>query len=71
MTAVQAVQKDEVFQVESEYTSAALNTSLALQKWWKQSSANHMSNNTTTHLHHPYILCHFANYAQQKTLHTH
>ena len=23
-------------------------------------------NDTTTHSHHPYILCHFANYAQQK-----
>ena len=29
MTAVQAVQKDEAFQVESEYTSAALKTSFA------------------------------------------
>ena len=42
MMAVQAVQKDEVFQVESEYTSAALKTSLSLQEWRKQSAANHM-----------------------------
>ena len=27
--------------------------------------------NTTTHSHHPYILCHFANYAHQKTLYMH
>ena len=27
-----------------------------------------MAYGSTTHLHHPYILCHFANYAQHKTL---
>ena len=43
MTAVQAVQKDKVFQVESEYTSAALKTSLSLQEWRKKSAVNHMS----------------------------
>ena len=25
---------------------------------------------TTTHLHHPYIFCHFANYAQQNSVYT-
>ena len=28
-------------------------------------------NDTTTLSHHPYILCHFANYAHHKTLYTH
>ena len=50
MTAVQAVQKDEVFQVESEYTSAALKTSLSLQEWRKQSAANHMKLSSFAHI---------------------
>ena len=49
MTAVQAVQKDEVLQVESGYTSAALKTSLALQEWQKQ-SANHMKLSSFAHI---------------------
>ena len=28
-------------------------------------------NDTTTLPHHPYILCHFANYAPHKTLYMH
>ena len=28
-------------------------------------------NDTTIFLHHPYILCHFANYAHDKTLYMH
>ena len=28
-------------------------------------------NNTITLSHHPYILCHFANYAHHKTLNMH
>ena len=35
-----------------------------------QKPAKQDGNYTTTHLHHPYILCHFVNYAQQKTLYT-
>ena len=50
MTAVEAVQKDEVFQVESDYTSAALKTSLALQEWQKQSSANYMKLSSFAHI---------------------
>ena len=50
MTAVEAVQKDEVFKVESEYTSAALKTSVALQEWWKQSEANHMKLSSFAHI---------------------
>ena len=37
-TAVKAVVTEETFQVESEYTSAAVKTSLALQKWWNESA---------------------------------
>ena len=29
------------------------------------------ANDTTTHSHHPYILCHFANYAPKKTFYMH
>lgn len=50
MMAVEAVQKDEVFKVESEYTSAALKTSVALQEWWKQSEANHMKLSSFAHI---------------------
>ena len=34
------MQFDEMLQVESEYTSAAIKTALALETWWKQSTAN-------------------------------
>lgn len=37
---VEAVRLDEMFEVESEYTSAALKTALALEEWWKESPAN-------------------------------
>ena len=35
--AVKAVITDETFQVESEYTCAAVKTSQALQEWWLES----------------------------------
>ena len=35
--AVKAVITDETFQVESEYTRAAVKTSQALQEWWLES----------------------------------
>ena len=38
--AVEAVIADEMFEVESEYTSVALETALAMQEWWKQSPSN-------------------------------
>ena len=38
--AVEAVIADEMFDVESENTSVALKTALAMQEWWKQSPSN-------------------------------
>ena len=39
--------------------------------WNPQKPAKQDGNNTTTLSHHPYILCHFANYAHYKTLYMH
>ena len=38
--AVVAVRAEEMFEVETEYTSAALKTALALEEWWKGSHSN-------------------------------
>ena len=38
--AVVAVRAEEMFEVETEYTSAALKTALALEEWWKGSQSN-------------------------------
>ena len=38
-----------------------------MQGWNPQKPAKQDGNDTTTHSHHPYILCHFANYAPKKT----
>ena len=35
-----AVRAEEMFEVETEYTSAALKTALALEEWWKGSHSN-------------------------------
>ena len=40
MWAVEKVKEDELFKVESEYTSAALKTAQALEDWWKKSPSN-------------------------------
>lgn len=39
MMAVEAIQKEDAFQIESQYTCAAVNTS-ALHEWWKQPTTN-------------------------------
>ena len=31
---VEAIQKEDAFQIESQYTCAAVNTSKALHEWW-------------------------------------
>ena len=41
MKAVEALKLEEMFQVESNYTSTALKTSLALEEWWKRSKSNY------------------------------
>ena len=40
ITAAETVIAEEIFEVESEYTSVALKTALAMQEWWKQSPSN-------------------------------
>ena len=40
MLAVEKVKKEELFEVESEYTSAAVKTAQALEDWWKKSPSN-------------------------------
>ena len=40
MMAVEALQKENAFQIESQYTCTAVNTSKALQEWWKQPTTN-------------------------------
>ena len=40
MMAVEAIQKEDAFQIESQYTCAAVNTSKALHEWWKQPTTN-------------------------------
>ena len=34
MMAVEAIQKEDAFQIESQYTCAAVNTSKVLHEWW-------------------------------------
>ena len=60
--------KHEPF-VEAVYTVSMIqvtksfpNENKRMLGWNPQKPANHDGNNTTTHSHHPYILCHFANY---------
>ena len=40
MMAVEVIQKEDAFQIESQYTCAAVNTSKALHEWWKQPTTN-------------------------------
>ena len=40
MRAVEKVKEEELFKVESEYTSAAVKTAQALEDWWKKSPSN-------------------------------
>ena len=40
-------------------------------RWNPQKPTKLDGNDTTTISHHPYIVCHFANYAHQKTLYMH
>ena len=40
MRAVEKVKEEELFEVEPEYTSAAVKTAQALEDWWKKSPSN-------------------------------
>ena len=40
---MKAVVTEETFQVESEYTSAAVKTLLALQEWWNEYANEQLS----------------------------
>ena len=40
MRAVEKVKEEELFKVESGYTSAAVKTAQALEDWWKKSPSN-------------------------------
>lgn len=44
------VWSDEIFEVRSEYMSAALKMTLSLEGWWKQSPANHQNLSSFAHI---------------------
>ena len=56
---------------QKQVIKSFLKENKCMQGWKTQKSTKLDGSDTTTLSHHPYILCHFVNYAHHTTLHMH